>query len=77
MPQADTSRANPTIYTVQPGDTLSAIAQGFYGDLRLWTVIFDANRPLLGEDPNRLFPHTALTIPAPPERASTATAAQG
>ena len=31
-------------YIVQPGDTLSKIAQKVYGDARLWSVIFEANR---------------------------------
>ncbi|MEW5959424.1 MAG: LysM domain-containing protein, partial [Chloroflexota bacterium] len=31
-------------YVVQPGDTLSKIAQQIYGDFRLWSLIYDANR---------------------------------
>ncbi|MBI1882076.1 MAG: LysM peptidoglycan-binding domain-containing protein [Chloroflexi bacterium] len=34
-------------YIVQPGDTLSKIAQHLYGDARLWTFIFEANRDKL------------------------------
>lgn len=37
----------PEIYTVQPGDTLSQIAKELYGDSRLWTLIFEANRDKL------------------------------
>lgn len=32
------------IYIVQPGDTLGRIAQKVYGEFRLWTIIFEANR---------------------------------
>ena len=32
------------IYIVQPGDTLGRIAQRIYGEFRLWTIIFEANR---------------------------------
>jgi LysM repeat protein len=31
-------------YVVQPGDTLSKIAKEIYGDFRLWSLIFEANR---------------------------------
>jgi LysM repeat protein len=31
-------------YVVQPGDTLGKIAQKVYGEARLWTLIFEANR---------------------------------
>jgi hypothetical protein len=32
------------IYVVQPGDTLGSIAQKVYGEARLWSLIFEANR---------------------------------
>ena len=31
-------------YVVQPGDTLGQIAKQLYGDFRLWTLIYEANR---------------------------------
>ncbi len=31
-------------YVVQPGDTLGKIAKQLYGDFRLWTLIYEANR---------------------------------
>jgi nucleoid-associated protein YgaU len=34
-------------YTVRSGDTLSSIAQMFYGDANEWRPIFEANRDLL------------------------------
>ncbi len=45
-------------YTVQPGDFLSAIAQRFYGDgsEAAWRRIYDANRDVIGSDPNRIEP---------------------
>jgi len=36
-----------TVYEVKPGDTLSAIAQRFYGKASLYPKIFDANRDIL------------------------------
>jgi nucleoid-associated protein YgaU len=49
-------------YTVQPGDTLSAIAQQFYGDSSLFPRIFEANTNQL-TDPNLIFPGQVLRIP--------------
>jgi LysM repeat protein len=55
----------PTLYTVQPGDTLAKIAQQFYGQASLWTVIFAANRDAL-IDPGRIQVGQVLKIPSNP-----------
>ena len=52
-----------TIYTVQSGDTLGGIAKAHYGDASKYTVIFEANQPLLS-DPNKIYAGQALRIPA-------------
>jgi nucleoid-associated protein YgaU len=49
-------------YTVVGGDTLSGIAQKFYGDANLWPRIFEANRNQI-QDPNHIFPGQVLRIP--------------
>ena len=49
-------------YTVEPGDTLSAIAQQFYGDPSLYPRIFDANPNQL-TNPDLIFPGQVLRIP--------------
>lgn len=54
-----------TTYTVQPGDSLSRIAQQFYGKSTLWRVIFEANQNILS-DPSRIRPGQVLTIPPKP-----------
>ena len=51
-------------YTVQAGDTLPSIAAQLYGDANKWTLIYDANRSTIGEDPNVVQPEMQLTIPA-------------
>jgi nucleoid-associated protein YgaU len=38
---------NTILYVVQQGDTLSRIAEKFYGDKRKWNYIFNTNRDLL------------------------------
>lgn len=50
------------MYTVQAGDTLSAIAERFYGDANRYNEIFEANRPMLS-DPNLIYPGQVLRIP--------------
>jgi nucleoid-associated protein YgaU len=50
------------VHVVQPGDTLSKIAQKYYGDASLYTKIFQANRDVLS-DPNKIMPGQKLRIP--------------
>lgn len=49
-------------YVVKSGDTLSKIAEEFYGDKMLYDRIFDANRNVLN-DPNKIKPGQKLLIP--------------
>jgi len=50
------------IYVVQPGDTLGRIAQRFYGEFGLWTLIFEANRDKISS-PNLIRVGMELLIP--------------
>lgn len=50
------------VYTVRSGDTLSAIAQEFYGDPNQEHRIIEANRDQIS-DPNLIFPGQRLRIP--------------
>src|SRR5438876_7534906 len=52
-------------YTVASGDTLSAIAQQWYGNGTLWSRIFEANRNQIA-NPNVIFPGQVLRIPQSP-----------
>ncbi len=54
--------AQAQFYTVQKGDSLSKIAKEFYGDVKKYPVIFEANKPML-EDPNLIYPGQVLRIP--------------
>ena len=53
-------------YTVQPGDTLSGIAEKFYGDTseKSWQRIYEANKAVIGGNPQVIMPGQHLTIPA-------------
>ncbi len=53
----------PNFYTVKSGDTLGKIAQEQYGNASKYTVIFEANQPML-KDPDHIYPGQALRIPA-------------
>lgn len=54
----------PQTYTVVKGDSLCAIARRFYGCSSRYGVIYDANRGVIGGNPNRIYPGQVLTIPA-------------
>lgn len=57
-------------YTVQTGDCLWAIAQRLWGNGNLWPALYDANRGVIGADPNLIYTDTVLSIPATPAAAS-------
>ncbi len=60
-PPAPTQPARKT-HTVKAGETLSAIAEKYYGSATRYMKIFDANKDKL-KDPNRIFPGQELVIP--------------
>ena len=52
----------PRTYTVQPGDTLSGIAQQQLGNASRWPEIFVLNRSII-QHPDRISPGQVLTLP--------------
>jgi LysM repeat protein len=56
-------QARARTYTVQAGDTLSKIAQRFYGNSADWTWIYDDNQSVV-QNPNDIFAGEVLKIPA-------------
>jgi LysM repeat protein len=50
-------------YTVQANDTLSSIAQRAYGNANAWQKIYDANKQVIGNDPNLLQVGEVIFIP--------------
>lgn len=53
----------PRRHNVVAGDWLSKLAQTYYKDMDLWPIIYDANRDLIGSDPNKLQIGQKLVIP--------------
>ena len=51
------------IYVVVAGDTLGKIAAKFYGKAAHWRKIYDANRSVIGHDPDVIRVGQELTIP--------------
>lgn len=50
-------------YTIASGDTLSGIAQHYYGDASRWPELYEANRGVIGSNPNHIRVGQVLTIP--------------
>ena len=66
-PRETTASPAPTTaqtYTVVKGDCLWNIAKKFYGNGSKYSVIYNANRSVIGGNPNLIYPGQVLTIPA-------------
>lgn len=50
-------------YTIESGDSLSKIAQQFYGNAMDYTKLFEANREVI-EDPDLIYPGQKIRVPA-------------
>ena len=58
----DKRPARPKTYVVQEGDTLYGVAKRFYGSIRPWKAIRDANKALISSD-NRLKVGDTIVLP--------------
>ncbi|MCC8136398.1 MAG: LysM peptidoglycan-binding domain-containing protein, partial [Ruminococcus sp.] len=56
--------AAPETYTVKSGDCLWNIAKKYYGSGSKYTVIYNANKSVIGSNPNLIYPGQVLTIPS-------------
>ena len=60
--------ANPAAtgdsYTVVSGDSLSKIAKTHYGDAAKWHQIYEANKALIGNNPDHIEVGQVLTLPS-------------
>lgn len=55
-------------HTVEGGDTLSGIALKYYSSASkdMWMAIYNANKTVIGDDPNLIKPGQVLKIPEKP-----------
>jgi nucleoid-associated protein YgaU len=60
---ASTDTTPGDTYEVQSGDTLLSIADQFYSDTTQWRRIYDANKDVIGSDPDKLKIGMKLKIP--------------
>ena len=51
-------------YTIQANDTLFSIALQAYGDANQWQKIYDANKQVIGNDPNAIRAGEVIHIPS-------------
>jgi LysM repeat protein len=56
-------KASTKTYTVVRGDCLWNIAKRFYGSGAKYTTIYNANKSVIGGNPNLIYPGQVLTIP--------------
>lgn len=59
-----TPNAQTTTYTVKKGDSLWNIAKKYYGSGAQYTKIYNANKSVIGSNPNLTYPGQVLTIPS-------------
>lgn len=57
------TKTNPDTYTVKKGDCLWNIAKKFYGKGSKYTLIYNANKKVIGSNPNLIYPGQVLKIP--------------
>jgi len=62
--EAATAPASAATYTVVKGDCLWNIAKKFYGNGSKYSIIYNANKSVIGGNPNLIYPGQVLTIPA-------------
>ncbi len=59
-----TVTAPPALVKVAAGDTLTALSATHLGDPGRWTDLWNANRGVVGGNPNLIYPGQALTLPS-------------
>ena len=60
--KAPAPEAETEYYTIESGDTLSALAKKYYGNAMQYTKIFEANRGVIS-DPDKIYPGQKIRIP--------------
>lgn len=53
-----------TNHTVVSGESLSLISGKYWKDVLLWPILYDANKSVVGPDPNKIYPGQKLMVPS-------------
>ena len=61
--QVTKSNQTKRYYTIKRGDTLWGIAKNYYGSGIQYKKIYNANKKVIGNDPNLILPGTKIEIP--------------
>ena len=62
--EAASETPQKTTYTVKPGDNLWAISKKLLGSGSRYTELYEANKSIIGSNPNLIYPGQTFTIPA-------------
>ena len=57
------TKTGGSTYTVKAGDSLWKIAKQLYGSGADWKKIYEANKDVIGGNPNLIYPGQTFTIP--------------
>jgi len=62
--RADNKPSVSQTYTVKSGDSLWAITKRLTGNGANWNALYNANKTVIGNDPNKIYPGQTLVIPS-------------
>ncbi|MDP2311350.1 MAG: transporter substrate-binding domain-containing protein [Pseudomonadota bacterium] len=62
-PVGDFTSATGKVVVVRRGDTLSLIAKRELGDVEKWRTLYDANKDVIGPNPNEIYTGMRLRVP--------------
>ena len=71
FPEGEARSDCPEVYVIQPGDSLSGLADRFFGDSGKWRDLMAANPHI--ENPDAIFPGQTIAVCAPGAGAETVT----
>lgn len=60
---SEQQKVSQKVYTVKKGDCLWNIAKAYYGNGAKYTTIYNANKNVIGKNPNLIYPGQKLVIP--------------
>ncbi len=62
-PEPPEKQAKVEFYEIKSGDSLSLIAKRYYGDPMAYKRIYEANKEVIGDNPDKIYPGQQIRIP--------------